>query len=111
MKMNICGNEVEVEMINPLWPSTKAQHDTDRTAAKKKPPYRAPFDEFKHNKDVLYFNRTPQVVYLNVYNVVSANGFLECLGFGLYHTSVGVYGMEFSYGGHDEALSGIVVVE
>ena len=33
------------------------------------------------------------------------------LGFGLYHTSVGMYGLEFSYGGHNEDSSGIVVVD
>ena len=104
------GTEVEVDMINPVWPTIP--HVTDKTTAKKMIPIvRPPFDEFKHNKDQLYFNRTPQVVYLNIYNVVSANSFLEYLGFGLYHTSVGIYGMEFSYGGHDEAISGIVVVE
>lgn len=59
----------------------------------------------------MYRSRCPQVVYLNVYDVVKANSFLECLGFGLYHTSVGIYEMEFSYGGHDQAVSGIVVVE
>ena len=32
-------------------------------------------------------------------------------GFGLYHTSVGIYDLEVSYGGHDEDTSGIVVVD
>ena len=104
------GTEVEVDMINPVWPSIPP-FKGKTTDKKMLPIAKPPFDEFKYNKDQLYFNRTPQVVYLNIYNVVSANSFLECLGFGLYHTSVGIYGMEFSYGGHDEALSGIVVVE
>ena len=38
------------------------------------------------------------------------NSCLEYLGFGLYHTSVGVWDMEFSYGGHNLPVSGIVVV-
>lgn len=46
-----------------------------------------------------------------MYNVTSANVALELFGFGLYHTSVGIYDSEFSYGGHDKACSGIVVVE
>ena len=32
------------------------------------------------------------------------------LGFGLYHTSVGFFDLEFSYGGHDEDSAGTVVV-
>ena len=62
-------------------------------------------------KDEIYRSRFPQVVYLNVYNIGNANGFLERIGFGIYHTSVGIYDMEINYGGHDKALSGIVVVE
>lgn len=42
--------------------------------------------------------------------MVGANRIFEWLGFGLYHTSVGIFDMEFSYGGHGDALSGIVVV-
>jgi deubiquitinase DESI2 len=54
-------------------------------------------------------NRHKEPVVLNIYHVTTANKYLEFLGFGLYHTSVGVYGVEYSYGGHDEALPGIVV--
>lgn len=50
------------------------------------------------------------MVYLKVYNVTTINGALEWIGFGLYHTSVSIYNMEFSYGGHREPVSGIVVV-
>ena len=38
------------------------------------------------------------------------NYILELFGFGLYHTSVGLYDLEFSYGGHDEDSPGTVVV-
>lgn len=41
----------------------------------------------------------PATVLLNVYDVTEANGWLESLGFGLHHTGVEVYGMEFHYGG------------
>ena len=56
-------------------------------------------------------SRVGEVVYLNIYNVTNINGCLEYLGFGLYHTSVGMYDLEFSYGGHDMETSGIVVVD
>jgi deubiquitinase DESI2 len=41
--------------------------------------------------------------------VTNANRYFELLGFGLYHTSVSVYGVEYSYGGHDQKLPGTVV--
>ena len=56
-------------------------------------------------------DRKAEVVYLNIYNVSSANKVLEFLGFGFYHTSIELYKHEFSYGGHDYDVSGIVVVE
>ena len=43
--------------------------------------------------------------------MTKANCFLEFLGFGLYHTSVGTYNEEFSYGGHDAELPGTVTVQ
>jgi hypothetical protein len=55
--------------------------------------------------------RKAETVYLNIYNVSSANTFLEFFGFGFYHTAVELYAHEFSYGGHDYDVSGIVVVE
>jgi len=54
--------------------------------------------------------RHTEIVYINVYNVTRLNSVFEWLGFGLYHTSVGVYGLEFSYGGHDLDQPGTVVV-
>ena len=54
--------------------------------------------------------RDKELLTLNVYHVSSANGALEMLGFGIYHTSVGLFDMEFSFGGHDLDQSGIVVV-
>ena len=55
--------------------------------------------------------RKPEVVYLNIYNISSFNKVSEFLGFGFYHSSVEIYGHEFSYGGHDFDMSGIVCVE
>jgi hypothetical protein len=54
--------------------------------------------------------RKAETVYLNVYNVTSLNWLLEMIGFGLYHTSLGIFGIEFSYGGHDGDQPGTVVV-
>ena len=54
--------------------------------------------------------RHAETVYLNVYEVSSVNSVLEWIGFGLYHTSVGMYNLEFSFGGHNEPVSGTVVV-
>ena len=48
---------------------------------------------------------------MNIYDVLSANRALEFLGFGFYHTSLEIFNHEFSYGGHDYDVSGIVVVE
>ena len=59
----------------------------------------------------LHSGRVGEIVYLHIYNVTSVNKFLELLGFGLYHTSVGMYDLEFSFGGHDMETSGIVVVD
>ena len=67
-------------------------------------------DYFSRNLEQIFHSRNPVTVYLNVYNVTSANFFLEGIGFGLYHSSVGVFDLEFSYGGHEHALPGIVVV-
>lgn len=36
---------------------------------------------------------------------------LDWLGFGLYHTSIQVYGQEYYYGGHDSEITGIVETE
>ena len=74
----------------------------------KKPPK---VDMFMQRLGQLCSGRSHEIVYLNIYNVTNINGCLEVLGFGLYHTSVGMYDLEFSYGGHDMENSGIVVVD
>lgn len=74
----------------------------------KKAPFEARYD--KEMRELMQ-DRTPEVVFLNIFNVHSSNCFLELFGFGLYHTSVQLHNCEFSYGGHDEACSGLVIVE
>ena len=58
----------------------------------------------------MLLSREEETVYLNVYDVSAINKVLEWVGFGLYHTSVGMHDLEFSYGGHDSEVSGTVVV-
>ncbi|XP_052157537.1 deSI-like protein At4g17486 [Oryza glaberrima] len=49
-------------------------------------------------------------VYLNVYDVTPANGYARWLGLGVYHSGVQVHGVEYAYGAHDGAGSGIFEV-
>ena len=78
----------------------------------KPPPIKKEFvSVFETNMKKVMENRKVEVVFLNIYNVSSINKFMEFLGFGFYHTSVEIYGHEFSYGGHDQECSGIVCVE
>ncbi|CAL5037168.1 unnamed protein product [Urochloa decumbens] len=49
-------------------------------------------------------------VYLNVYDVTPANGYARWLGLGVYHSGVQVHGVEYAYGAHDGASSGIFEV-
>jgi hypothetical protein len=46
-----------------------------------------------------------------VYHVTSLNKLVELSGFGLYHTSVGIFGLEISYGGTEDDSPGTVVVQ
>jgi PPPDE putative peptidase domain len=55
-------------------------------------------------------NRHAEVVYLNVYHVTSLNKAVELVGLGFYHTSIGIYNLELSYGGDDMDRPGTVVV-
>ncbi|CAN6202304.1 unnamed protein product [Urochloa humidicola] len=49
-------------------------------------------------------------VYLNVYDVTPANGYARWLGLGVYHSGIQVHGVEYAYGAHDGASSGIFEV-
>uniref|UniRef100_A0A0A9D648 PPPDE domain-containing protein n=1 Tax=Arundo donax TaxID=35708 RepID=A0A0A9D648_ARUDO len=49
-------------------------------------------------------------VFLNVYDVTPANGYARWLGLGVYHSGVQVHGVEYAYGAHDGASSGIFEV-
>ena len=80
-------------------------------AKPKKEEAAARMSNFERNQLAILQGRVGEVVYLNIYNVTGLNTMLEYVGFGLYHTSVGLYDLEFSYGGHELAQAGTVVVE
>ncbi|GMH11913.1 hypothetical protein Nepgr_013754 [Nepenthes gracilis] len=50
-------------------------------------------------------------VYLNVYDLTPINGYAYWLGLGVYHSGVQVHGVEYAFGAHDHATSGVFEVE
>lgn len=50
-------------------------------------------------------------VYLNVYDLTPINGYAYWLGLGVYHSGVQVHGVEYAFGAHEHATSGIFEVE
>ncbi|CAI9267392.1 unnamed protein product [Lactuca saligna] len=46
-------------------------------------------------------------VYLNVYDLTSMNGCAYWLGLGAYHSGVQVHGVEYAFGSHEHATTGI----
>ncbi|KAJ0819390.1 putative PPPDE putative peptidase domain-containing protein [Helianthus annuus] len=46
-------------------------------------------------------------VYLNVYDLTSINGYAYWLGLGVYHSGVQVHGVEYAFGCHEQATTGI----
>lgn len=68
-------------------------------------------EEFKRkstkedDRERAHFKNGAEGIFLRVYCL---NRFLDWIGFGLYHTSIQVYGQEYYYGGHDSEITGIV---
>uniref|UniRef100_M8C637 Uncharacterized protein n=1 Tax=Aegilops tauschii TaxID=37682 RepID=M8C637_AEGTA len=50
-------------------------------------------------------------VYLNIYDISPINNYLYWFGLGIFHSAVEVHGMEFGYGAHEYATSGVFQVE
>ncbi|XP_019176920.1 PREDICTED: deSI-like protein At4g17486 [Ipomoea nil] len=50
-------------------------------------------------------------VYLNVYDLTPFNGYAYWFGLGIYHSGVQVHDVEYGFGAHERALSGIFEVE
>ncbi|KAK8586184.1 hypothetical protein V6N13_130706 [Hibiscus sabdariffa] len=50
-------------------------------------------------------------VYLNVYDLTNANGYVYWAGLGIFHTGVEVQGVEYAFGAHDYPTSGVFEVE
>nr|GFC56046.1 hypothetical protein [Tanacetum cinerariifolium] len=46
-------------------------------------------------------------VYLNVYDLTSMNGCAYWFGLGVYHSGVQVHGVEYAFGSHKNATTGI----
>lgn len=50
-------------------------------------------------------------VYLNVYDLTPINGYAYWLGLGVYHSGVQVHNVEYGFGAHEHATTGIFEVE
>ncbi|KAK8944275.1 DeSI-like protein [Platanthera zijinensis] len=50
-------------------------------------------------------------LFLNVYDLTPINNYLYWFGLGIFHTGIEVHGMEYGFGAHDYATSGVFEVE
>lgn len=50
-------------------------------------------------------------MYLNVYDLTPINNYLYWAGLGVFHSAIEVYGLEYAFGAHEYATSGVFAVE
>ncbi|XP_077244980.1 deSI-like protein At4g17486 isoform X2 [Tasmannia lanceolata] len=50
-------------------------------------------------------------LYLNVYDLTPINNYLYWFGLGIFHSGIEVHGMEYGFGAHEYATSGVFEVE
>ncbi|CAM8877968.1 unnamed protein product [Rhodiola kirilowii] len=50
-------------------------------------------------------------LYLNIYDLTTVNNYLYWFGFGIFHSGIEVHGMEYGFGAHEYATSGVFEVE
>lgn len=53
--------------------------------------------------------KTGRYVYLNVYHITKFNYLLKIMGLGLFHTSIQIEDLEYSYGSTEDNLCGIYI--
>ncbi|KAE8712925.1 DeSI-like protein [Hibiscus syriacus] len=68
------------------------------------------FSECKVSSRLQYW-RCDAPVYLNVYDLTTANDYVYWAGLGIFHTGVEVQGVEYPFGAHDYPTSGVFEVE
>lgn len=50
-------------------------------------------------------------IYLNIYDLTPVNNYMYWFGFGIFHSGIEVYGMEYGFGAHEYPSSGVFEVE
>ncbi|KAJ9551093.1 hypothetical protein OSB04_015138 [Centaurea solstitialis] len=63
--------------------------------------------ERDHSNDMIMDTQ----IFLNVYDLTPANAYSIWFGFGIFHSGIQVYGMEYGFGAHDFPISGVFEVE
>ncbi|XP_071730825.1 deSI-like protein At4g17486 [Rutidosis leptorrhynchoides] len=51
------------------------------------------------------------LLYLNIYDLTPVNNYFYWLGFGIFHSGIEVYDMEYAFGAHEYSTSGVFEVE